>query len=239
MSYGQSTLKVADALHVVGFPDIVRVSPRRLQILIASGFLNVEGAGMPILFRHLLAGVLTEIPRRGIVPCSVAVRRTGVANVLTGESEFWNAGECCPVPEDLILLETDTVKDYVARSSLAFFRRFGRQKDSFLLGFADRSYEIRAREGQGDALAAAVFASRLIVGTTNVFTTLTSDYFLPMPEIDRHHVATIRETNHRPQDWSGTEFLLTLRFAVGVGAPVEIGQPQRPDAGMDSSDIGI
>lgn len=238
MSYGQSTLKVADALHVVGFPDIVRVSPRRLQIEIASGFMNVEGAGMPILFRHLLAGVLAEIPSGGILP-SVAVRRTGVANVLTGESEIWNAGECCPVPEDLILLETDTVKDYLARSSLAFFGRFGRQKDSFLLGFTDRSYEIQAREGQGDALAAAVFASRLIVGTTNVFTTLTPDYFLPMPEIHRHQVATIRETTHRPQDWSGNEFLLTLRFAVGTGAPVELGQPQRPNAGTDSSDIGI
>ena len=238
MSYGQSSLRAGDTLHVVKFPDLVRVNPRRLQIQIASGWLTIEGRGMALLYRELLAGDLMTIQAGDVAP-GVTVESITTTDRLVAEAKRWHAGECCPVPEDLILLESATSKDYLARSSLSFFGRFGRQSDTFLLGFTDRSYLIEAGEGRSDALASAVLASRFIPGTTNVFTTLGPECFLSWPEFHRHHVATIRETNHRPQDWSGNEFLLTLRFAVGADAPTKRGQSNRTDAGTDSSEIGI
>ena len=61
MSYGQASIKVRDALYFIDIPELVRVTPTRMQIQLTSGVLHVQGAGLHLLFRHLLAGELTTI----------------------------------------------------------------------------------------------------------------------------------------------------------------------------------
>lgn len=211
MSYGQPSLQEGDALHVIGFPELVRLGARRLRIQLASGCLCIEGRGMAFLLRDLLVGKLTDIqPGRDCV--GVNVERVHTAATITEEKEPYQIAECCPVGDDLILLETDTSKDYLARSELTFFGRLGRPKSAFVLGLRERSYRIEAMPGQGDVLAAAVFASRLVPGTTNVFTALAPEYYLPWPEITRHHVASIEEIDHRPEDWDTGVFIEKLHL---------------------------
>lgn len=223
MSYGQSSLLAADALHVIGFPELVRRGARRLQIQLASGCLCIEGRGMAFLLRDLLAGKLTDI-QPGRDGAGVNVERVHTTATVTEEKEPYQIAECCPVADDLVLLETGTSKDYLARSELAFFGRLGRPKSAFVLGLRERSYRIEALPGQGDVLAAAVFASRLILGTTNVFTALAPEYYLPWPEITRHHVSSIEEIDHRPEAWDTGVFVEKLHLGP-THAPMSL--PQR------------
>jgi hypothetical protein len=139
------------------------------------------------------------------------------------------------VPDDVILLETETSKDYLARSTLTFFGRIGRPNSTFILGFTDRSYRIEATPGQADALSAAVLASRFAPGTANVFTVLSPEYYLPWAEIYRHTVATIEETDHRPQDWASSLFVATLHMGGPVMAPMAVAQSQSPQSKPSSS----
>lgn len=225
MSYGQSSLLAGDVLHVIGFPELVRLGARRLQIQLASGCLCIEGRGMAFLLRDLLAGKLTDIqPGRDCV--GVNVERVHTTATVTEEKEPYQVAECCPVGDDLILLETGTGKDYLARSELTFFGRLGRPKSAFVLGLRERSYRIEALPGQGDVLAAAVFASRLIPGTTNVFTVLAQDYYLPWPEVLRHHVASIEEIDHHPEDWDTGVFVEKLHLGP-TRTPMSL--PQLPN----------
>ncbi len=218
MSYGQSTLQAGDALHVIGFPDLVRLGAGRLQIQLANGYLRLTGRGMDYLLRDLLAGKLTEIQlgRNGL---GVHVERIDVTDTLDEEAEPYRVGDSCPVADDLILLETDTSKDYLALSELTFFGRLGRPNSTFVLGFRDRSYRITTLPEQADALCAAVMATRFASGSANIFTTLAPEYYLPWAEVYRHQVASIEETEHRPQDWSSAIFVAAIHVGVGIQSP--------------------
>lgn len=215
MSYGQNTLQAGDALHVIGFPNLVRVGAHRLQIQLANGCLSIEGQGMAFVMRDLLAGDLTGLSVGGVGP-GVRVERIDVSAGFLPEKGAYQIAECCAVPDDLILLENETTKDYLARSELTFFGRLGRPNNTFVLGFRDRSYRITALTGQADTLMAAVLASKLAPGTANIFTTLGLEYFLPWPEIYRHQVTSIEETEHRPQDWSGNLFVAALHMGTSA-----------------------
>lgn len=222
MSYGQSTLQAGDTLHVIGFPDLVRLGAQRLQIQLANGCLSIEGRGMDFLMRDLFAGKLTEI-QLGNHSFGVHVERIDVTATVEEDTEPYRVGESCPVADDLILLESETSKDYLARSELTFCGRLGRPNSTFILGFRDRSYRISVLPEQADALCAAVMASRFTPGSANIFTTLAPDYFLPWSETYRHQVASIEETEHRPQDWSSAIFVATIHVGTVVqSAPAPI-----------------
>lgn len=230
MSYGQSTLQAGDTLHVIGFPDLVRLGARRLQIQLANGCLSFTGRGMDYLLRDLLAGSLTEVQlgRNGL---GVHVERIDVTATVEEDTELYRVGESCPVADDLILLESDTSKDYLARSELTFFGRLGRPNSTFVLGFRDRSYRLTTSPEHADALCAAVMASRFAPGSANIFTTLAPDYFLPWAEVYRHQVTRIEETEHRPQDWSSAIFVATLH----LGVPVQSLASPTPNLGVAPS----
>lgn len=215
MSYGQNTLQAGDALHIIGFPVLVRVGAHRLQIQLANGCLSITGQGMAFLMRDLITGKLTTVSTGG-TGTGIRIEHIDVNAGFLPDKAAYQIAECCPVPDDLILLETETSKDYLARSELTFFGRLGRPNDTFVLGFRDRSYRIEALDGQADALMAAVLASKLAPGTANIFTTLGPEYFLSWPEIYRHQVTSIMETNHRPQDWDGSLFVATLHIGTQI-----------------------
>lgn len=222
MSFGQSSLQAGDTLHVIGFPDLVRLGAQRLQIQLANGCLCFTGRGMDYLLRDLLAGSLTEVQlgRNGL---GIHVERIDVTAVVEEDTEPYRVGESCPVADDLIFLESDTNKDYLARSELTFFGRLGRPSSTFVLGLRDRSYRITTAPEQADALCAAVMASRFAPGSANIFTTLAPDYFLPWAEVYRHQVARVEETEHRPQDWSSAIFVATIHVGTVVqSAPAPI-----------------
>lgn len=229
MSYGQSTLQAGDTLHVIGFPDLVRLGERRLQIQLANGCLSIEGRGMDFLLRDLFAGKLTDV-QLGSHGYGVHVERIDVIATVEEDTEPYRVGESCPVADDLILLESDTSKDYLARSELTFFGRVGRPNSTFILGFRDRSYRITVLPEQADALCAAVMASRFTPGSANIFTTLAPDYFLPWSEVYRHQVTRIEETEHRPQDWTSALFVATLHLGVPVAVSPAPAQSLAPAA---------
>lgn len=211
MSYGQASIKTGSALHFLGMPDLVRVTPARMQIQLTSGVLHVQGAGLHLLFRHLLAGELTTIEEGQPMP-DIKITKLQHEQTFSAEGTAWSAGECCPVPDDLILLETTTAKDYLPRSSLCFFGRHGRQKPCFTLGFTNRSYRIVPHPGEADKLTDTIMASRFAAGTANVFTCLGADYHLPWPEFYRHRVLAIEHADHRPEEWSSDSFSVGLRL---------------------------
>lgn len=211
MSFGQTSIKVGDALHFLGIPDLVRVTPTRMQIQLTGGVLDVRGTGLHLLFRHLMAGELTTIEEGQPMPY-ITISKVQLEQCFSAENTVWSAGECCPVPDDLILLETTTAKDYLPRSTLCFFGRHGRQKPCFTLGFANRSYRIVPHPGEADKLTDTIMASRLAAGTANFFTCLGADYHLPWPEIYRHRVLAIEHADHRPEEWGSDSFFVSLRF---------------------------
>ncbi|MBS0632042.1 MAG: hypothetical protein JSS11_09025 [Verrucomicrobia bacterium] len=234
MSYGQNTLQAGDALHVIGFPDLLRLGAHRLQIQLANGCLSIKGQGMVFLVRDLLAGNLTTVSI-GSAGTGVRVERIDINAGFLPDKDAYQIAECCPVPDDLILLETATSKDYLSRSELTFFGRLGRPNNTFVLGFRDRSYRVTALDGQADALMAAVLASKLASGTANIFTTLAPEYFLPWPEIYRHQVASIEETEYRPQDWNGNLFVAMFHLGVPVMSQTVVPPVQRPESGPTPS----
>jgi hypothetical protein len=168
---------------------------------------------MPLLFRDLLSGTVKTIQIGRVEPC-VVIDRVGAAAVLTNEDQQEFGAESCPVPDDLILVETDVAKDYIARSTLAFFGRFRRNPTEFILGFASRGYKIKISPEESEAFTTVVFEGRLTKGTTNVFTSIPSDYWLKWPEISRHRAEQIEEIDHRPDDWNDEKFSPTVQFAT-------------------------
>ena len=209
MSYPAEPIQVGRTVHRLAFPELLRLSAGRIDVqLITGAFLVMEGPDLELTLRDLIGGQLKILDVKNTVTATLGVTARATA-----------FAECCPVPPDLILLEADTAKYYLARNAWTYFGRVGRGGDTFLLGFVNHSFRITVRPNEANEFMGAVMAARFAAGSPNIFTTLPADYFLSWPVLERQAVKSITPIDHQPSTWGDGTYRTIFNTEVVLASP--------------------
>lgn len=178
-----------------------------IELVSSEGTVIVEGFHLEHLLRLILHGSLRKLSSNQRLCLGGCVEAVSLAHYRRAvQNHRLSFPDSCPLPAGWLCVEAEGFGDYHPVESLQII---GINANRYVLGFAQASYEVVPRDGEGDQLRMFLMEDFGVnVGHLSAWDV---EGFLKWPPSKRLHVAAIEEVPHRPDSWDGMTTIVDRR----------------------------